>query len=220
MRVSFWLALAFLCLSPMLCHSAFAQAPAWQLLRGNSGAPFMRAPGSGNVALLSLSCSQGKPIMLVALRRAPARNPARLALTIGSQTAQIVIQRTANPAIWGAVFADGSVLDMVAAGQQASLAIDGAVYGGVSLAGAGAVMREALGGCWGAAVVATGRPSPPAQADVASRARMGAGLPTQLANDVADFDANCRKDMLQRERGARQFSSKVPSAMPTSTEME
>jgi hypothetical protein len=196
MRVSFWLALAVLWLSPALYSPAFAQTPAWQLLRGNSGAPFGRVAGSGNIALLSLACSQGKPIMLVALRRAPARNPARLALTIGSQTAQIAIQRTANPAIWGAVFADGSVLDMVAAGQQASLAIDGAAFGGVSLAGAGAVMREALGGCWGrgGAIAQQGPNSSIPLPNGSNREPSSAtgNLPVSLANDIADFDQSCR----------------------------
>lgn len=159
MRNLFWLALVWL--GSALHAPAFAQTTAWQLLRGNSGAPFVRASGTGNIATLSLSCSQGKSLMLVTLRRSPARNPARMTVTVGSQTAQITIQRTANAAIWGTVFPDDRVPDLIASGHQASLAIDGATYGSVSLIGASAVMREALTGCWAGALIApTVQPAP------------------------------------------------------------
>lgn len=152
MRNCFWLALVWL--GSALHAPAFAQTSAWQLLRGNSGTPFVRVAGSGNIATLSLSCSQGKPLMLVALRRTPARSPARLAVTVGSQSVQISIQRTANAVIWGTVLPDGRLPDLIASGQRADLAIDGAAFGSVSLAGASAAMREALTGCWAGAMIA------------------------------------------------------------------
>ncbi len=154
---------------------AHAQAGQWELLRANSGAPFGRVAGNGSIARLSLSCSGGDIIMLLTLRRSPPRSPARLTLTIGNQSAQVPIQRTVNPAVWGTVFSDGRVADLISAGRQAGIAIDGAAFGGVPLAGAGAVMRSALKGCWRAASGGAIAARPPAPSIVPSMAPSDAG---------------------------------------------
>ncbi len=158
MRVSIWLALALVGLSPAFTSPARAQA--WDTTTGAGGYKVARVAMTGGASGFGLACEGALPVLAINLRQPPRRNPALLTLRIGAASGAIVITRNGATNVWGAAVRDPRVLNALASGQSVALAVDGVAYGSVPLTGAGEAMREALGGCWaGAQLAGSGRAS-------------------------------------------------------------
>lgn len=156
-------------------------AQSWGVIQQPGGYGVARIEMAGNIRGLAVTCERGVPIL--ALRPAALiGNPATAILKAGGRTATLRLVRNGSTDVWAAVLRDKAVLDMLAGGGTAAVAIDGKLGGAVPLAGADAAFASALKGCY--AAPATARAPAPVTSAPADETPP-AGGPVTVADEAA-----------------------------------
>lgn len=138
---------------------AQTQTQTWQVTAADNGFRVAKVTGNSGIISMGFVCERTVPLLALRLARAPARTPALISLTNGTAVGKFGIARNGTTNTWAGPVRDTRVLAMLAREASIEVAIDGVRYGTVSLAGAGAAMKEALAGCYtatGATVAQSG----------------------------------------------------------------
>ncbi|HVV98592.1 MAG TPA: hypothetical protein VHC92_15720 [Rhodanobacteraceae bacterium] len=125
-------------------------ASGWQLrpIAGRAGMAAVRGPGV--VAGLTLLCDRGSAFLTIMVKAPPPPGPVTIGFAASGEHVELPL-RQGNPAgtLWLADVARSRLPKFLASHEgSAQLRINGGLQGDVPLANAGAVLRDALSGCY------------------------------------------------------------------------
>lgn len=132
-------------------NAVAAPGPGWQArpIAGRTPLALGVAAASPDIKTLSVFCERGQPMMAMLLHRAPSRGPLTLGLVFRGGLVELPMRRGNNAAtLWLAELGNSALPRMLS--QQTGVAylrINGVMQGEVSMQGAAAASRSALGSC-------------------------------------------------------------------------